>query len=144
MPHFTTRDGQSLHVKDTGEGRPIVLIHGWPLTGDMWEYQTLALLEAGYRVITYDRRGFGASSHPVTGYDYDTFADDLAEVLEATDIQRRDAGRLLDGRRRDRALPVAARRRARPVGRAGRLGRPLSAQGRQQSWAASITARCRA
>ena len=87
MPHLKTRDDQSLHVKDTGEGRPIILIHGWPLTGDMWEYQTLALLEAGYRVITYDRRGFGASSHPVTGYDYDTFADDLAEVLEATDIR---------------------------------------------------------
>ena len=87
MPFLKTRDDQSLHVKDTGEGRPIVLIHGWPVTGDMWEYQTLALLEAGYRVITYDRRGFGQSSHPATGYDYDTFADDLAEVLEATDIR---------------------------------------------------------
>src|SRR6195952_3275446 len=87
MPHLTTRDGNSLHVKDTGEGRPIVLIHGWPVTGDMWEYQTLALLEAGYRVITYDRRGFGQSSHPATGYDYDTFADDLADVLEAGEVQ---------------------------------------------------------
>jgi non-heme chloroperoxidase len=87
MPHLTTRDGNSLHVKDIGGGRPIVLIHGWPLTGDMWEYQTLALIEAGYRVITYDRRGFGQSSHPATGYDYDTFADDLAQVLEAGEIE---------------------------------------------------------
>ena len=87
MPHCTTRDGNSLHVKDSGEGRTIVLIHGWPLTGDMWEYQSLALLEAGYRVITYDRRGFGQSSHPAHGYDYNMFADDLADVLEATDVK---------------------------------------------------------
>ncbi len=87
MPHLTTRDGNSLHVKDTGEGRAVVLIHGWPLTGDMWEYQSLALIEAGYRVITYDRRGFGQSSHPAAGYDYDTFADDLAEVLDAGEVQ---------------------------------------------------------
>ena len=73
--------------KDTGKGRPVVLIHGWPLSGDMFEYQSLALLEAGYRVITYDRRGFGQSSHPATGYDYDTFADDLAAVLDKLDVQ---------------------------------------------------------
>jgi non-heme chloroperoxidase len=64
----------------------VVLIHGWPLTGDMFEYQTLALLEAGYRVITYDRRGFGLSGHPLLGFDYDTFADDLAAVLEDRDV----------------------------------------------------------
>ena len=87
MPHCTTRDGNSIHVKDNGEGRTVVIIHGWPLTGDMFEYQSLALLEAGYRVITYDRRGFGQSSHPAHGYDYDTFADDLADVLEATDVK---------------------------------------------------------
>lgn len=69
MPFVTTRDGVDLHVKDMGTGQPILLIHGWPLTGDMWEYQTLALLEAGYRVITYDRRGFGQSSHPFGPYD---------------------------------------------------------------------------
>jgi len=83
-----TRDGAHLHVKDMGQkgGEPVVLIHGWPLTGDMWEYQTVALLEAGYRVITYDRRGFGHSAHPASGYDYDQFADDLADVLEKRDL----------------------------------------------------------
>jgi non-heme chloroperoxidase len=87
MPSIQTRDGVNLHVKDAGTGAPVVLIHGWPLTGDMWEYQTVALLEAGYRVITYDRRGFGQSSHPIGPYDYDTFADDLATVIEELDLQ---------------------------------------------------------
>ncbi|MFD1612928.1 alpha/beta fold hydrolase [Sphingomonas tabacisoli] len=82
MPYVESRDGTKLHVKDMGSGEPVVLIHGWPLTGDMFEYQTLALLEAGHRVITYDRRGFGQSGHPATGYDYDTFADDLAAVID--------------------------------------------------------------
>ncbi|GGE52457.1 arylesterase [Agaricicola taiwanensis] len=86
MAYVETKDGVQLHVKDVGEGRPVVLIHGWPLTGDMFEYQSLALLEAGYRVITYDRRGFGQSGHPARGYDYDTFADDLAAVLEDLDL----------------------------------------------------------
>lgn len=87
MAFVETKNGMNLHVKDTGTGSPVVLIHGWPLTGDMFEYQTLALLEAGYRVITYDRRGFGHSGHPARGYDYDTFADDLAAVLDARDVQ---------------------------------------------------------
>ena len=87
MAMVEAKDGTNLHVKDIGQGRPVVLIHGWPLTGDMFEYQTLALLEAGYRVITYDRRGFGQSGHPATGYDYDTFADDLAAVLEKLDLR---------------------------------------------------------
>lgn len=81
MPAIETRDGTRIHYKDIGSGPPVVLIHGWPLTGDMWEYQTVALVEGGYRVITYDRRGFGQSSHPATGYDYDVFADDLADLL---------------------------------------------------------------
>lgn len=87
MPLIDAKDGTKLHVKDTGTGRAVVLIHGWPLTGDMFEYQSLALLEAGYRVITYDRRGFGQSGHPATGYDYDTFADDLAAVVDGLDLQ---------------------------------------------------------
>ena len=86
MAFIETKDGVSLHVKDAGKGRPVVLIHGWPLTGDMFEYQTVALLEAGYRVITYDRRGFGQSGHPATGYDYNTFADDLATVIDKLDL----------------------------------------------------------
>jgi non-heme chloroperoxidase len=64
-----------------GRGKPAVLIHGWRLTGDMFEFQTLAMLETGYRVITYDRRGFGQSEHAASGYDYNTFADDLASVI---------------------------------------------------------------
>lgn len=86
MAFIEAKDGTNLHVKDMGQGRPVVLIHGWPLTGDMFEYQSLALLEAGFRVITYDRRGFGQSGHPSTGYDYNTFADDLAAVLEGLDL----------------------------------------------------------
>lgn len=80
--HIEAANGHSIHVKDMGTGDPVILIHGWPLTGDMWEYQTLALLEAGFRVITYDRRGFGQSAHPADGYTYDTFAADLAAVIE--------------------------------------------------------------
>src|ERR1700730_13863831 len=70
-----------LYYEDLGSGQPVVLIHGWPLNGASWEKQTAALLAAGRRVITYDRRGFGNSSRPSTGYDYDTFADDLSKLL---------------------------------------------------------------
>jgi non-heme chloroperoxidase len=87
MAFIETKDGVQLHVKDNGKGRAVLLIHGWPLTGDMFEYQTLALLEAGYRVITYDRRGFGQSGHSATVYDYDNFADDLATILDKLDLQ---------------------------------------------------------
>ncbi|MGV2125903.1 alpha/beta fold hydrolase [Agrobacterium vitis] len=87
MAFIEAKDGTQLHVKDMGKGRPVVLIHGWPLTGDMFEYQSLALLEAGFRVITYDRRGFGQSGHPADGYNYDTFADDLASVIDSLDVQ---------------------------------------------------------
>ncbi|WP_232491425.1 alpha/beta fold hydrolase [Novosphingobium kaempferiae] len=86
--YIETPQGHVIHVKDMGEGKPVILIHGWPLTGDMWEYQTLALLEAGYRVITYDRRGFGQSGHPSGGYTYDVFADDLAAVIDKLDVPK--------------------------------------------------------
>ncbi|EZP71616.1 Arylesterase [Sphingomonas paucimobilis] len=86
--HLQTPNGHAIHVKDMGSGPAVILIHGWPLSGDMWEYQTLALLEAGYRVITYDRRGFGQSGHPADGYDYDVFADDLAAVIGHVDAPR--------------------------------------------------------
>ncbi|MFF1443589.1 alpha/beta fold hydrolase [Streptomyces sp. NPDC058295] len=76
-----------VHYEDKGAGQPVVLIHGYPLDGNSWEGQTSALLEAGYRVVTYDRRGFGKSSQPSTGYDYDTFAADLNAVLEALDLR---------------------------------------------------------
>ncbi|MBO3734527.1 alpha/beta fold hydrolase [Glycomyces niveus] len=76
-----------LYYEDQGEGQPVVLIHGYPLNGHSWEKQTRELLPAGYRVITYDRRGFGQSSKVGTGYDYDTFAADLNAVLETLDLR---------------------------------------------------------
>ncbi|MDP9887056.1 alpha/beta fold hydrolase [Pseudarthrobacter enclensis] len=75
-----------LYYEDHGSGRPVVLIHGYPLDGSSWEKQTAALLGAGYRVITYDRRGFGKSSKPAGGYDYDTFAADLNSLLTTLDL----------------------------------------------------------
>jgi non-heme chloroperoxidase len=79
-----TENSQSIeiHYRDHGSGRPILLIHGYPLDGNSWERQERVLLAAGYRVITYDRRGFGGSSQPTTGYDYDTFAADLHSLVE--------------------------------------------------------------
>ena len=75
-----------VYYEDHGSGRPVVLIHGWPLNGDAWEKQTAALLSAGHRVITYDRRGFGRSSKPGIGYNYDTFATDLDALLNALNL----------------------------------------------------------
>jgi non-heme chloroperoxidase len=76
-----------LYYEDVGSGQPVVLVHGYPLDGHSWERQTKALLDAGYRVITYDRRGFGQSSQPTTGHDYDTYAADLNELLEQLEIE---------------------------------------------------------
>src|SRR5476651_414643 len=75
-----------LYYEDHGSGSPVVLIHGWPLNGASWEKQTAALLAAGHRVITYDRRGFGRSSQPTVGYNYDTFAADLDAVLTTLNL----------------------------------------------------------
>jgi non-heme chloroperoxidase len=90
MPYITVGTENSttidLFYEDHGEGQPVVLIHGYPLDGHSWEKQSAALLKAGYRVITYDRRGFGQSSQPTTGYDYDTFAADLKVVLDTLDL----------------------------------------------------------
>lgn len=88
MPYVKTRDGADIFVKDWGSGRPVVLIHGWPLSADSWDPQAVALAEAGYRVIAYDRRGFGRSSQPWSGYDYDTLSDDLADVMKAAGVER--------------------------------------------------------
>ena len=76
-----------IYYEDHGAGQPVVLIHGYPLSGRAWDKQVPALLEAGYRVITYDRRGFGRSSQPATGYDYGTFAADLHTLLEHLDLR---------------------------------------------------------
>jgi len=85
MPYVTAGRENSgnvdLYYEDHGSGNPVVLIHGYPLSGASWEKQAAALLNAGYRVITYDRRGFGKSSQPTTGYNYDTFAGDLHNVV---------------------------------------------------------------
>jgi non-heme chloroperoxidase len=78
--------GIEIYYEDHGAGQPVVLIHGYPLSGRAWDKQVPALLDAGYRVITYDRRGFGRSSQPATGYDYDTFAADLNTLLEDLDL----------------------------------------------------------
>jgi pimeloyl-ACP methyl ester carboxylesterase len=90
MPYITVGEENSapieLYYEDHGTGQPVVLIHGYPLDGHSWERQVPALLEAGHRVITYDRRGFGRSSQPTTGYDYDTFAADLDKVLTSLDL----------------------------------------------------------
>ncbi|MFI8231002.1 alpha/beta fold hydrolase [Streptomyces sp. NPDC085900] len=90
MPFITVGQENStdieLYYEDHGSGQPVVLIHGFPLDGHSWEKQSAALLGAGYRVITYDRRGFGQSSQVTTGYDYDTFAADLHRVLETLDL----------------------------------------------------------
>lgn len=87
MPYVTVGHENSapikIHYEDLGSGQPVILIHGFPLSGRSWEKQTVALLAAGYRVISYDRRGFGRSSQPSFGYDYDTFASDLAELIDA-------------------------------------------------------------
>src|SRR3954449_2036957 len=86
MPRITvgTQNGADIkiHYRDHGAGQPIVLIHGYPLDGNSWERQERVLLAAGYRCISYDRRGFGQSSQPTTGYDYDTFASDLKALLD--------------------------------------------------------------
>jgi pimeloyl-ACP methyl ester carboxylesterase len=78
----------ALHVEDTGgPGRPVVLLHGWPLSAESWKDNVPALVAAGHRVIAYDRRGFGRSDKPKTGYKYDTFAEDLQKVLEGLDVR---------------------------------------------------------
>jgi non-heme chloroperoxidase len=85
MPYVTVGKENSadieLYYEDHGSGKPIILIHGYPLSGASWEKQVPVLLKAGYRVITYDRRGFGKSSQPTTGYNYNTFAEDLSKVI---------------------------------------------------------------
>jgi non-heme chloroperoxidase len=82
MPYITTSDQTKLYAKDWGTGRPVILMHGWPLTADTFDDLAMAIADAGMRAIAYDRRGFGRSDQPWTSYDYDRLADDLASVLE--------------------------------------------------------------
>ncbi len=84
MPYLKTRDGTDLYLKDWGSGRPVILIHGYPLNADSFDRTAMKLADAGYRAISYDRRGVGRSGQPWQGYDWDTYSDDLADVMQAT------------------------------------------------------------
>jgi len=84
--HVTTRDGTQIYFKDWGTGQPVVFSHGWPLSADAWEDQMIFLAARGYRCIAHDRRGHGRSSQPWNGNDMDTYADDLATLVEALDL----------------------------------------------------------
>lgn len=85
--YIQTAPGINIYVQDYGQGKPVILIHGWPLSNEMWEYQIENLVENNFRVITYDRRGFGKSSKPWFGYDYDSLADDLNAIIEQLNLE---------------------------------------------------------
>ncbi len=87
MPFFQAADGTQLFYHDWGTGRPVVLLHGWPVNADSWEYQSIPLVEAGFRVVAPDRRGFGRSAQPWSGNNYDTFATDVVNLLDHLDLQ---------------------------------------------------------
>jgi non-heme chloroperoxidase len=86
MGHIKTRDGTEIYYKDWGKGQPVVFSHGWPLNADAWDDQMKAVADAGYRAIAHDRRGHGRSSQPWDGYDFDTFADDLNDLIDALGV----------------------------------------------------------
>ena len=86
MPYLDAKDGTEIYYYDWGAGKPVILIHGWPLTSASWEYQARVLADSGFRVIAYDRRGFGRSGWPYSGYDYNTLASDLHELIETLDL----------------------------------------------------------
>ena len=88
MSTLVTRDGTAIYYKDWGSGKPVLFSHGWPLDADMWDVQMEFLASRGYRAIAFDRRGFGRSSQPWSGYDYDTFADDIAQLIEHLDLDQ--------------------------------------------------------
>ncbi|MEJ3405081.1 alpha/beta hydrolase [Rathayibacter sp. YIM 133350] len=86
MPYITTSDGTQIYYTDQGTGQPVILSHGWPLSSDAWQVELKLLAEHGYRAIAHDRRGHGRSSQPFQGNDMDTYARDLAELVEALDL----------------------------------------------------------
>jgi non-heme chloroperoxidase len=87
MSVYRAADGTGIYYEDLGAGQPLVFIHGWPLSGAMWEYQIVPLMEAGFRCITLDRRGFGKSDKPGDGYDYKTMGADVAGLIDHLDLQ---------------------------------------------------------
>lgn len=87
MSTISTKDGTQIYYKDWGKGKPVLFSHGWPLDADMWDSQLNFLAERGYRAIAFDRRGFGRSEQPWTGYDYDTFASDINDLITQLDLQ---------------------------------------------------------
>ncbi len=87
MALLKLRDDTELYYKDWGSGKPVLFSHGWPLSADMWDAQMLFFASHGYRAVAFDRRGFGRSSQPWSGYDYDTFADDIAELIDHLDLK---------------------------------------------------------
>jgi non-heme chloroperoxidase len=120
-----TSDAAKLYVRDSGgKGRPVILTHAWPLSGEIWEAQAAALAQASYRVIAYDRRGFGRSDQPGRGYDFDTFADDLARVID--DLQLRDAALIGYSMGGGEVVRYFSRHRGRGVAKAGFVGAAAS------------------
>ena len=116
-----TKDGTEIFVKDTGgSGRAIVMTHAWPLNADVWDFQAASLSKAGFRVVTYDRRGFGRSSQPASGYDFDTFADDLAAVIAETGV--RDATLVGYSMGGGEVVRYFSRHQGRNVAKAGLVG----------------------
>ncbi|MBD2206264.1 alpha/beta hydrolase [Calothrix sp. FACHB-1219] len=87
MSTITTKDGTQIYYKDWGAGQPVIFSHGWPLNADSWEYQMLYIADRGYRAIAHDRRGHGRSSQPWDGNEMDTYADDLATLIETLDLK---------------------------------------------------------
>ncbi len=130
---ITAKDGTQIYYKDWGAGQPVVFSHGWPLTADAWDAQMVFLGEHGYRVIAHDRRGHGRSSQPWNGNDMDTYADDLAELLEQARPQGRGDGRPFHRRRRSHALHRPPRHEARRQGRADRRRAAADAEDGGQS-----------
>lgn len=121
MATFKAKDGTQIYYKEGGAGKPVLFSHGWPLDGDMWDSQLNYLAERGFRAIAFDRRGFGRSDQPWNGYDYDTFASDINDLITTLDLQ--DAtlvGFSMGGRRRD---PLHQQLRQRARGRSGAAGR---------------------